>query len=56
MAEVGTDDERDEGTQIDEREDNTRMGHGCPETHANEKGEIGPRLPGFDETGRGVFI
>jgi hypothetical protein len=34
MADVETNGERDE---TEKREDETRMGHGCPETHTNEK-------------------
>lgn len=39
-----------------ERRWNREMVYGCPETHAGQEREIGPQLPGFGETRRGVFI
>ena len=55
IAEVGSDGERDEETQA-EKKTSRRMGHGYPETHTNERGEIGPRLPAFQQSRAWVFI
>jgi hypothetical protein len=45
-----------EESQESEREDKTRMGHGCPETHANERREIWATVACFSaKQGLGIY-
>ena len=55
MAEVGSSGERDEETRT-ETKTRRRRGHGCRETHADEMGKSGPRLPAFQQSRAWIYI